>query len=1089
MKQDILNIAKVKSEKEFYKLYPTKEAFEKAFPKAFKKAKMGAAMVKKQLTQLTDFANPPQAQMGSYIGGETKGYQNINFGDVYSNIDSSIGVRSQMEEMQDKLDYQKQQDQGPSAPAQKAEGSDDTMQKAAQAAKIAGMVSGVPIGKRGSKVPMYQNGPIGQPLISSPSAGQFAQSDYDITTQFNQNNPGANINAGPNPNYGQQKPQQPQQQKPTSLATTAGGRLLDKGVSALGPLGKPIGQVVNAGRKIKQSIDQAAQARQSGALASLALQSSSTRQEETKRRYNRDQLVNKTSPAYGTGYDPLQATAEYGASIGGNPTELQNMYSSGDMYSDLGYEPLNDSDQVKQYRAGGRLRMAMGGLNIPTNPTFDAIGKGADIGGDVVSGLIDMGTEKRMNQNQQIIGQTAFQSASQGMQNQNAAFMKEGGWVSHDWQPQVITQFGGYNLKDLLRDDPTMDTLRAGGNVGKVDYTAPSQRAMSTERMAMGGQLKTTWGGHAEPISYNPYGAGSGETVMFKSADSSTGAHSQSDGNGHTGIGVKYGQSNEDDYTDYAQYGTEQADADVEVEKGEPANEIMDKSTGETSMVVWGDMKIPSYGVSELKDPKAKNKKFKSYANELAKIEAKQNKIIEKATDELEYLDPNTPFEKLKAKSLYATIDGANMTLKGLGGQKDILSGIQDAILKASTEFGLKSADLAKGKITREDDPRMAKFGGKFTYAQNGAKETKDLNSVSDLDLKDMYEKAKKQKRGKAVADFQRAFHAKYPDIAKQILGEYDVTNLGKSKGIGKSDLESNVDQYFGPRTERYRASLDRSSRVPLIDMNRKKIDINPPTNISTRPPVMNSPKSSIPDRPDLMDLWKEIQPYTIGSDQETFDSGQIRPELMALATNPLEAVQAQTFKPLLETPYSVSYQDILNANQGDFNALQRQVGYSPAALAELSAKKYAANAAAKGQEFRENQGLAMGAYNRNRALLNDSTLKNLAILDQQYERGAKAKSATKQEALAAYSSIADKMAKHKRDNKELGVYENMYNYRFGPKGKAYNVNAPYEFNLDVASLNADELETAKKYKELQEKKGTSKGKMARNGSIVKLFK
>ena len=67
MKKDILKIAGVKSEKEFYKKYPTEAAFMKAHGKEFKKAAMGASMVNKQLTQLTDFSNPPQAQDGKAL--------------------------------------------------------------------------------------------------------------------------------------------------------------------------------------------------------------------------------------------------------------------------------------------------------------------------------------------------------------------------------------------------------------------------------------------------------------------------------------------------------------------------------------------------------------------------------------------------------------------------------------------------------------------------------------------------------------------------------------------------------------------------------------------------------------------------------------------------------------------------------------------------------------------------------------------------------------------------------------------------------------------------------------------------------------
>ena len=64
MKDQILKIAKVKSEKEFYKKYPTEEAFMKAHGKAFKKAAMGSKMVNDQLHDLTSWDNPPMAQGG-----------------------------------------------------------------------------------------------------------------------------------------------------------------------------------------------------------------------------------------------------------------------------------------------------------------------------------------------------------------------------------------------------------------------------------------------------------------------------------------------------------------------------------------------------------------------------------------------------------------------------------------------------------------------------------------------------------------------------------------------------------------------------------------------------------------------------------------------------------------------------------------------------------------------------------------------------------------------------------------------------------------------------------------------------------------
>jgi hypothetical protein len=65
-----------------------------------------------------------------------------------------------------------------------------------------------------------------------------------------------------------------------------------------------------------------------------------------------------------------------------------------------------------------------------------------------------------------------------------------------------------------------------------------------------------------------------------------------------------------------------------------------------------------------------------------------------------------------------------------------------------------------------------------------------------------------------------------------------------------------------------------------------------------------------------------------------------------SLSNNQIEPVQSQMYEPLLEQPYSISLQDQLNANQADFNAIQRQYGYNPAALSQLAAQKYSANSA-----------------------------------------------------------------------------------------------------------------------------------------------
>ena len=114
---------------------------------------------------------------------------------------------------------------------------------------------------------------------------------------------------------------------------------------------------------------------------------------------------------------------------------------------------------------------------------------------------------------------------------------------------------------------------------------------------------------------------------------------------------------------------------------------------------------------------------------------------------------------------------------------------------------------------------------------------------------------------------------------------------------------------------------------------------------------------------------------------------------------------------------------------------------------------------------------------------LNDATLKNLAILDQQFTRQAQAKSATKAIAQTALSSIADKIAKNKLENRTLGIYENLYNYRFGPNGVAYNLNPMAQFMIPNVAYT--DPESRKQIKAMIDK---MEGK-AKNGSIVKGIK
>ena len=1052
MKKDILKIAGVKSEKEFYKKYPTEAAFMKAHGKEFKKAAMGASMVNKQLTQLTDFSNPPQAEVGAFIGGEqAPAFKAANYTDLYDQADyAATGSNRKMRMEDEALAAQKE-----TAANSKKKGIFDIL------GEIAPQLDSL------------------SSDISTPGAAQTAAADTDMGANFAAEF-GKNGKRIPRAQGGFMQGLTNFSKKATDFSNKTGKSIgqgydkLDKGLGKIGGVQGGIGvgkDLMEGFQQLKQEKQQQRQAHQSFELSGLTKQVAGLTPDIQKRKYVRPEDEAFQTPQMGqaTGSAPNNPflQMQYGGAVGGNPTEIQNMYNPGDIYSDMGYEPLSDSEIVKQYRRGGLVPKAQfgdagnalgswigGGKGRPTaggkigGTIGSTVGKfipvpgasqalefvGSTVG-SIFGGKSAAKTEKWQTGSEQNIKDAAFTSGAKNLQAQNASFMEDGGWVSHDWQPQVITQFGGYDMKDLLKDDETMNTLRAGGHL--KSYTAPSARAMQT--YAMGGQLKTTWGGDAETISQNPYLPGTGETVMFKGQ-----SHDEADGNGNTGIGVKYGQGAQDSYTDYAEYGTEQADADVEVERGEPATELPDAETGDMSMVVYGNMQIPSYGASELGDPKIKGKKFKSYANDLSKMEAKQNKTVEKGLKLIDSVDSDNPFDQLKLQSGQAMVEGANMKLKGLAIQKQRLAGIQNAILDTAKERGLESDALAKGKIKQDKNSDMAKFGAKLETAQFGLGLFANDQFNQQLPLQPQQAPPPPKKTsGKNTSSKSKVTSSKAEPKISFKSYKPTLAELAAEEAQFRKDNPEPVSTL----TQAKQDSLNWQKRLAGVGPKVDPMDSQKLTGIPTADELaaMDAKRK---DKFGLDDALRQLQPYLIPSNQEPIDPNQFTPEMYALSQNQIEPVQAQTFEPLLEQPYSISLQDQLNANQADFNALQRQVGYNPAALSQLAAQKYAANSAILGQQARLNQENIMGAINRNRGVLNDAALKNLAAFDQQYVRQSQAKSNTKAQAQAALSSIADKIAKHKLENKTLGVYENMYNYRFGPKGRAVNVNAPVDWNM-----------------------------------------
>jgi hypothetical protein len=808
-------------------------------------------------------------------------------------------------------------------------------------------------------------------------------------------------------------------------------------------------------------------------------------------------------PKYGGKQFGVNAlTAEDGTKIGGNPTEIQNTYAPNNtIYSDLGYTPLNDVDDVKQYYGGGKLTKAgfgsfvqsaqkvgttgVGGdIMSAVGPYGGSLGNlmaggdfesnaGADIGGaiggifgpvgsfvgSIAGGILDKnparikefnkGTQRNMND---IMG------GQMGQQYQNQFNLEDGGWVSHDWQPQVITHFGENSMKNLLREDETMDTLRTGGHIRQNNM-------YPQDRYALGGQLKTTWGGHAEPISDNPYDES--ETVMFRGN-----SHDTSDGKGHTGIGVKYGEGEHDSYTDYAEYGTEQADADVEVQGNEPAKETIDPITGEKSLRVAGGIVTSKEAALNAGNIKFAGKKYQTNIADIAKNDAKLNKKKDKLAREIDEHDDNTPFGQLALLTKGLSLKGIDEQQLINNYQSTALLDYQDAVNEAAdnlSELHGKKVDpnfLEKGKIKFEKESGQAKYGKAIEKAQSGTNRsttttTPGASKLSKLEaLKDVPKGQRKEKI------YYGGITDKDVEQLKANNSWYDWKNFNPAR---KGDVQK-FQEAFNTEAKKVgsNARISKDDKLGKQTASAKGLYANTPaTQTTTTPQTDTAPKTtttqtkSLPDvtvtatrkkpvepikRNQFMDVINQVLPYLRPSDAEALDPYQVMGELSVMGDQP-EGVQARLIQPELDVPYNISYQDQLDEITAQSRAAERMAGNNPEAAAAILGQAARMKSGVKGEEFRANQAQRMGVYDRNRAILNQTKLQNLGIADQQYVRQEQAKSNTKATKLAALQSMSSKYLQNQLSNRKLKTAENLYNYRYDPNFRAINMNPLAQFN------------------------------------------
>ena len=791
MKAQILKIAGVKSEKEFYKKFPTEAAFMKKHGKELAKLK--------------------KAQVGTMVQSDTAPTQNVSPIDLeklnrntLSQFDSikdkslELGVDSLTTDEEKEEEELKQMKKA--ALLKQIEGGNENsgggglMGMLGDAGKFASMLGGMsgdgggdggddfgydnaieldevtvtapPTGKEGGKfkphmmydpktkkskkamtykehLALKKKGwghevPKGQEGFET---AEYMDLGFDIPEQSQYGNFGDNPIGGL---FGQKKFSQGKYNEDGSamnFGQKVGDFLESDGLKKV--LNSPITKDIMMGiSKIKGQKDALKDLRQMESVTNVALQAAMSKPEKIEREYVRPEDIQNTGeeffPIYGVGTNVL---AKHGG-----------MYKA----QDGGYVPLNNPSKVKSYQEGG---------GVPYDAIFGQAGNfaygdkadrdaGSNIGGGIGRGIgtaiggplggaigdfVGSGIGDALDRNdrrQRITRKNIDRNVNQ-ITNMQIGPQIHAGYASHMKKGGKLP---GPNNDYGMIGAPGPQMLKTFDGKNLNNMLQKASRMPDTLKkggsVAGDGNVKTLWGGDVNAVAYNPYAGG--ESLYF-----SGNSHENRDPKtGQTGIGVAYGPQS-----------VANNEAVVEVEN-EPA-QILNEN-GEDNLVIYGDLKIPKEYVGEIGDPEAGGKKFKHYVNNLNDEEARINKQMGKAVVNAGE-SGNTKWGELERSTSEAILQGGDMKLKDIANKKTILADLQEALNDTFKERGMDgNTFISKGEIQAvKDTEDYAKNGGKMEtytdYAEDGTKIKKLKKIEKELNKASKMHKGQAERIGKMV--------------------------------------------------------------------------------------------------------------------------------------------------------------------------------------------------------------------------------------------------------------------------------------------------------------------------------------------------
>jgi len=466
------------------------------------------------------------------------------------------------------------------------------------------------------------------------------------------------------------------------------------------------------------------------------------------------------------------------------------------------------------------------------------------------------------------------------------------------------------------------------------------------------------------------------------------------------------------------------------------------RSPQDNAFVVLGNMK-----------PFGSSKKFKTLGKEIGEKEAKASKMQDTATNLINASDPYNQYQMLGFNSGRVLQDASNQRLKTLSEQKQGLADLQNYMLETAEKYNIDPQKMKYGGMLKYDDggnigtvaerhnnPGNMKYaawmdkygavpGEKSTDGGNFAKfpdSTSGIQAMQNLLSSPNYSKLTVGQAIKRWTNGTPYDQSLYKDIINKKVSDLSAEEKPKLYNAITTGEDNKPYNSFQINTRGGDSSdLNTVDRMPIRPIGQFQTDTSVPKQQYIDPVT----KQWVNDYPQQFPNSNTPKRLPSLADNNKLGVASVLPELLALGQRP-DYVAHQQYNPDLLQPYSVSFQDRLNQNQSSFRDIEGQLRNNPAALSALAAQKYSADSGVLGEQFRTNQGISNVVANKNTGILNDAQLKNLQLQDQQFTRQAAAIANTRLAHNQALNSISSKIAQNQRENNDIRLQENLFNYR-----------------------------------------------------------